>query len=178
MCLTAPRRGEQAVRRSLSGGIATVARMSGLLPVLRLGTRKGFRRAPAPMTARAWYERGVELERIDVAAAREAYAKAIGARPDDAVLADASCNLGRLLHEAGDVEGAEGCYRLALCADREIAVYWFNLGVAVEDRGRRAEAIACYCEALARDSHLAEAHFNLARLYERAGDLDSARARG
>jgi len=147
-----------------------------VLPVLRLGARKGFRRAPAPMTARAWYERGVELERVDAAAAREAYAKAIGARPDDAVLADASCNLGRLLHEAGDVDGAEGCYRLALCADREIAVYWFNLGVAVEDRGRRAEAIACYCEALARDPHLADAHFNLARLYERAGDLDSARA--
>jgi len=160
----------------MSDGIASVTAVTDLVSLLRLGTRKGYRRAPAPMTARAWYERGVALERVDPPGAREAYERAMARAADDGVLADASCNLGRLLHESGDVTGAETCYRLALCGDREVAVYWFNLGVAVEDQGRRAEAIACYCEALARDPHLADAHFNLARLYERAGDLDSARA--
>ena len=119
------------------------------------------------MTAVGWFEQGVAHEAAgDLAAARTAYERALAAAPE---LADASCNLGRLLHEAGDVPGAEASYRLAVCADREVAVYWFNLGVAVEDRGRTAEAIACYREALARDPQLADAHFNLARLYELIG---------
>jgi tetratricopeptide (TPR) repeat protein len=129
------------------------------------------------MTAVGWFEQGVAHEAAgDLAAARSAYERAHAVARVPAELADASCNLGRLMHEAGDVAGAEASYRLAVCADREVAVYWFNLGVAVEDRGRAAEAIACYREALARDPQLADAHFNLARLYERAGDLESARA--
>ncbi len=136
----------------------------------RLGARKTCRRAPS---ARAWYERGLALEGSDVAGAKHAYQRALLGNPG---LADASCNLGRLLHEAGDPQGAEASYRLALCADREVAVYWFNLGVALEDQNRRAEAIAAYREALDRNGALADAHFNLARLYERAGDVDSKRS--
>jgi tetratricopeptide (TPR) repeat protein len=148
--------------------------MSDVISILRLGTRRGFRRAKTPMTAVGWFEQGVAHEAAgELAAARTAYERAHAAAPD---LADAACNLGRLLHESGDVAGAEASYRLAVCADRAVAVYWFNLGVAVEDRGRAAEAIACYREALARDPQLADAHFNVARLYERAGDLASARA--
>jgi tetratricopeptide (TPR) repeat protein len=150
-------------------------RAGEVVSILRggLGPRQGCRRADRPATARAWYERGLELEPTDVGAARHAYQRALARDPQ---LADAACNLGRLLHEEGDLGGAEACYRLALCAGRQVAVYWFNLGVACEDQGRRAEAIACYGEALARDAQLADAHFNLARLYERAGDLVSARA--
>lgn len=162
--------------RSPSDPLASVWDMSDVVSFLRLGSRKGFRRADRPVTARAWYERGVALEAPgidDAAGARDAYERALGRSIE---LADASCNLGRLLHEGGDARGAEACYRLALCADRDVAVYWFNLGVAVEDQGRLAEAIACYREALDRDPHLADAHFNLARLYERASDLESARA--
>lgn len=139
----------------------------------RLGGRKACRRASVPVGARAWYERGLALEGNDQVGAKHAYQRALLGNPE---LADASCNLGRLLHEDGDARGAEGCYRLALCADREVAVYWFNLGVALEDQARRAEAIAAYLEALDRNGQLADAHFNLARLYERAGDLESSRA--
>src|SRR5678810_207692 len=99
--------------------------MSDVIPLFgRLGARKGCRRATG---ARAWYERAIELEASDAAAAREAYRRAVRANPE---LADAWCNLGRQLHELGQVGDAEGCYRLALCAEREVAVYWFNLGVA------------------------------------------------
>jgi tetratricopeptide (TPR) repeat protein len=142
-----------------------------VVSLLRLGARKGLRRA---VGARAWYERGLRAEasyEYDQACA--AYERALAANPE---LGDAACNLGRLLHERGDLVAAEAWYRLALCADRDVAVYWFNLGVALEDQSRRAEAIACYRTALDLDDRLADAHFNIARLYEHAGDAESARA--
>src|SRR5687768_13186836 len=114
----------------------------------RLGKRQGCRRA---VGARAWYERAIALEGTDPEGAARAYRRALVANPE---LADAWCNLGRQLHEAGRIADAEACYRLALCGDREVAVYWFNLGVALEDQRRAAEAIACYREALARDPRL------------------------
>src|SRR5687768_2637038 len=114
--------------------------MSDVVSILRggLGPRLGCRRAETPLTARAWYERGLELEGSDVTAAIDAYERAIARDP---MMADASCNLGRLLHESARLAAAESCYRIALSGNREVAVYWFNLGVAVEDQGRRAEAI-------------------------------------
>jgi tetratricopeptide (TPR) repeat protein len=134
-----------------------------------LGPRKGCRRGTA---ARTWFERGQALESSDPPQALVAYRRALGA---DGSLADAHCNLGRLLHEAGELVAAESHYRLALCGDPTAALYWFNLGVAVEDQGRSAEAIALYREALARDGSLADAHYNLAGLLDKAGDLRSAR---
>jgi tetratricopeptide (TPR) repeat protein len=145
--------------------------MSDVVSIFRPGPRKGLRRA---VGGRTWYERGIAAEAgTDLDGARCAYERALIANPD---LGDASCNLGRLHHEKGRLVDAEAFYRLAICADRTIAIYWFNLGVAIEDQGRRAEAIACYRTALAIDDRLADAHFNLARLYERSGDLDSAHA--
>jgi len=134
-----------------------------------LGPRKPCRRG---LPAASWYERGVALEATDPRAAIAAYRHALAG---DRFLAEAHCNLGRLLHEAGQVAAAEAHYRLALCVDRDSALYWFNLGVAIEDQGRRAEAIAAYREALARDAHLADAHYNVAGLLERSGDLRSVR---
>jgi len=130
----------------------------------RLGLRRG-----TPATD--WYEQGCALEGTDVPGALAAYARALAGRPD---LADAHNNLGRLLHDRGELAVAEGHYRLALCADPSVSLYWFNLGVVVEDQGRTAEAIAAYERALELDAAMADAHFNLARLFEltarRAGD--------
>jgi tetratricopeptide (TPR) repeat protein len=137
-----------------------------------LGARKPCRRG---VSASTWLERGLALDGIDAEGAMHAYGRAVAANPR---LADGQCNLGRLLHERGqrgDVLAAEGHYRLALCVDAGIALYWFNLGVALEDQGRTAEAIAAYREALAREPALADAHFNLAGLLGRAGDLHSTR---
>ena len=70
-----------------------------------------------------------------------AYLRALAGSPH---LADAHNNLGRLHHDRGALADAEGCYRLAICVDATVPLYWFNLGVALEDQGRCAEAITAY----------------------------------
>src|SRR5262245_40592931 len=102
-----------------------------------LGARKPCLRA---VPADVWYDRAVAVEETDAATAITLYRRALAANPDHG---DAHCNLGRLLHEAGDRRTAESHYRLALCTRADVGVYWFNLGVAVEDQRRRAEAVAC-----------------------------------
>lgn len=151
----------------MSEGWSSVGDVSDLLShqLKKLGPRRGMLRGTR---ATDWYERGCALEAQDPRSdeARFAYERAIAGRPD---LADAHNNLGRILHEQGDLAAAEGHYRLAICVDPTIALYWFNLGVVVEDRGRRAEAITAYEAALAADPMLADAHYNLARLCEVIG---------
>jgi tetratricopeptide (TPR) repeat protein len=135
----------------------------GELLTFSIGPRRGLRRA-TPATD--WYEQGCALEARDPEAAMASYQRAIAGRPD---LADAHNNLGRLHHDRGELADAEGCYRLAICADAKVALYWFNLGVAVEDQGRNAEAIAAYERSLELWPSNADAHFNLARLLELSG---------
>jgi tetratricopeptide (TPR) repeat protein len=140
------------------------------------GPRLGLRRGTS---ATHWYELGCRLEASDSHAAIAAYERALAGCPS---LADAHNNLGRLHHDAGSLALAESCYRLAICADDRIALYWFNLGVVVEDLGRGAEAIAAYERAIELDAEAADAHYNLARLLEVKGrrlqDDPAARAVG
>jgi tetratricopeptide (TPR) repeat protein len=133
-----------------------------------LGARKPCRRG---VSAATWLDRGLALDGTDADGAIHAYGRAVAANPR---LPDAQCNLGRLLHER-DVRAAESHYRLALCGDDTVGLYWFNLGVALEDQGRAAEAITAYREAVSREPALADAHFNLAGLLGRCGDLHSTR---
>ncbi len=128
--------------------------------MLKLGPRLGMRRATSALE---WYERGLALERSDPGLAVAAYRRAIAGRPD---LADAHNNLGRLLHDRGELAQAEACYRRAIEHEADLALYWFNLGVVLEDLGRGRDAIAAYECALERDGRLADAHFNLARQIE------------
>jgi tetratricopeptide (TPR) repeat protein len=114
-----------------------------------------------------WYDLGWDLEAVSLAEAKEAYGRALQLRPDHV---EARVNLGRLLHEEGDVEGAERQYRRALEVAPGSALARFNLGVALEDQGRTEEAASAYREAVELDPALASAHFNLARLCERGGD--------
>ena len=133
-----------------------------------IGRRRGLRRATS---AAAWYELGCGLEDSDPRGAAAAYEHALTGNPN---LADAWNNLGRMAHESASLPIAESCYRLAICADATVGLYWFNLGVSVEDQGRHAEAIAAYERAIELEPGLADAYFNLARLLEliarRAGD--------
>jgi len=153
----------------LSEGADTVADVGNLLtfapgtsPMIALspGSRRGLRRGTS---ATRWYDAGCRLEASDPESAILAYQRAIAGCPS---LADAHNNLGRLLHDRGDVAAAESSYRLAICGDATVALYWFNLGVAVEDQGRCAEAVAAYEQAIALDDSVADAHYNLARLLE------------
>jgi tetratricopeptide (TPR) repeat protein len=113
-----------------------------------------------------WYDAGVDLEASDPAAAMEAYRRALAVEPRHP---DAHLNLGRLLHEAGELEAAEAHYRAAAEIAPEDAGARYNLGVVLEDLKRWSPAIAAYREALRLDEELAAAHFNLARLLQAKG---------
>jgi tetratricopeptide (TPR) repeat protein len=118
-----------------------------------------------------WYELGCGLQAQAPEQAAEAFRRAVEL---DAGLADAHINLGVLLHERSDLEGAELCYRLALRADPVSATAAYNLGVVLEDLGKPDEATEGYRQAIENDPLLADAYYNLSRLYERAGDRAAA----
>jgi len=114
-------------------------------------------------SAQDWFDRGVELEEEDAQAAIKAYEQAAAADP---ALLDARINLGRLLHEAGRLEGAERAYRNAIKACGADPVLLYNLGVLLEDMERKKEALETYQAALSADPGMADCHYNLALLCE------------
>lgn len=120
--------------------------------------------ASTALDAAYWFERGATLEERDTGAAIAAYEKAVAADPR---LLDASINLGRLLHDRGELARAEAVYRAAAAASGADAVLLFNLGVLLEDMGRADEALVAYEAALRSDADLADGHYNLALLFEK-----------
>ncbi|HEX4151681.1 MAG TPA: tetratricopeptide repeat protein [Steroidobacteraceae bacterium] len=118
--------------------------------------------APA-QEADAQFERALELEDSDPAAARAAYLACLAA---DEQHLEARLNLGRLLHLDGRLEEAEKIYRGTSSSEAALS---FNLAVLLEDFERHDEAMTEYRRALGLDPAFADAHFNLARLHERAG---------
>jgi tetratricopeptide (TPR) repeat protein len=131
---------------------------------------KAAARAGAPLAedAAAHFERAMDLEESDEAAARGAYEACLAL---DERHVEARVNLGRLLHLQGRLREAEQVYRGIDAAE---ALLSFNLAVLLEDLERENEAAVAYREALAQDPALADAHFNLARLYEQAGNQKDA----
>lgn len=61
--------------------------------------------------------------------------------------APALTNLGNLLLEEGDIDGAISHYRAAIAGDREYAIAYLNLGVAYKRAGRIAEGVRALREA-------------------------------
>ncbi len=117
-------------------------------------------------TADDWYDTALDLEAVAPDRAAEAYERALAIDPGHA---DALLNLGRLLHEEGDLAAAEARYLAAAEADPESARPLYNLGVALEDGGKHDAAIEAYRRALGIDGELAAAHFNLSRLLHAHG---------
>jgi DNA-binding transcriptional MerR regulator len=128
-----------------------------------VGVGAGVGSTPAEDAA-VHFERAMDLEESNAAAARAAYEACLAL---DERHVEARVNLGRLLHLEGRLREAERVYR---GIDTAEALLSFNLAVLLEDLEREEEAAVAYREALARDPGLADAHFNLARLYEQAGD--------
>jgi tetratricopeptide (TPR) repeat protein len=124
--------------------------------------------ATVAQDAAAHFDRAMDLEESDAAAARAAYESCLAL---DARHVEARVNLGRLLHLAGRLREAEQIYRGIDTAEALLA---FNLAVLLEDLEQKDEAAIAYREALAQDPGLADAHFNLARLYEQAGNPKDA----
>ncbi|NNM35209.1 MAG: tetratricopeptide repeat protein [Gemmatimonadetes bacterium] len=141
-----------------------------------LFSRQFEREEPAPDTrppdhAEWWFEEGLRLEERDAVGARSAYREAIAQDPGHA---GAHANLGRLLHQLGDLARAERHYRQALLAEPDHGTAAFNLGVVLEDRGENGEALEAYERAIRSDVNLAEAHYNAGRLLEGQGQKAEA----
>jgi tetratricopeptide (TPR) repeat protein len=123
------------------------------------------------LSALMLYERGCAIEDQAPGEARELYRRALVRDPD---YADAHVNLGRLLHESGEVNAALLHYRAALKVRPQDATAAFNVGVALEDLNLGADAIEAYEKAIACDPTSADAHYNVARLLEQAGKPEIA----
>ena len=125
----------------------------------------------SPLTARDLYKRGCLLETTSPDEACDAYRAALELEPE---FADAHVNLGRLLHEVGDVYAALVHYRAALSLRPGDTTAAFNVGVALEDLGATVDAITAYRRALECEPRNPDAHYNLARLLEQDGKPDLA----
>lgn len=130
------------------------------------GSVVALRRRVPLAEVEALFDRACALEDDEPARARELYERVVELEPRHA---EARVNLGRLQHEAGELDAAEAQYRRALELKPDPTAF-FNLGILLEDRGRFPESIRAYESALALDAGLADAHFNLANLLERLGD--------
>ncbi|HTG33700.1 MAG TPA: tetratricopeptide repeat protein [Thermoanaerobaculia bacterium] len=150
--------------------LAELARGAATLP-LRTPAREEDGKPDEPEQGSDWYEHGAELEEDSPEEAMAAYRRALEIEPD---LADAHVNLGRLLHERGEIVEAERHYRLALAARPDDTTAAYNLGVVLQDLGRLREAADAYVAALDLDRTLADAHYNLSGIYEQLGEPEAA----
>jgi tetratricopeptide (TPR) repeat protein len=148
--------------------VAELARK--VAPIVERAARKA-RADQDSRTAEDWFELGCNLEVSSPSEARDAYRRVIELMPGHA---DAHVNLGRLLHEAGELDAAERHYRLAIDLDPNDAIAWFNLGLLLEARGQLELALAAYRRTVEQDPSAADAHYQLARVYEKLGQDTSA----
>lgn len=122
-------------------------------------------------TVNELYIRACAMEATSPEEAQATYRSILEREP---AFADAHVNLGRMLHDSGDVYAALVHYRAALSVRPHDATAAFNVGVALEDLGASADAIAAYRQAIETDAHNPDAHYNLARLLEQSGKPDLA----
>lgn len=126
---------------------------------------------PESLTVQELHERACAFENTAPEEAKAAYRAVLEREPE---FAEAHVNLGRLLHESGDIYAALVHYRAALAIHPNDATAAFNAGVALEDLGANADAIAAYRRAIESNPRNPDAHYNLARLLEQAGKPDLA----
>ncbi len=148
--------------------------------VLDFGDGDGTVEAPAPIDrsapaadeeeAIALFEQGCRLD-SDPATydeARKLYERCIELDP---LFADAHCNLGAVLYNAGSREPARRCFERCLeLNDRHVEGH-FNLANLLEEDGCDEMALSHYRAALRADPFYAELHVNMALLYERLGHV-------
>ena len=114
-----------------------------------------------------WFDLALEWEATALDEAKSAYSHAIDL---DERHPDAHLNLGRLLHEEGDLDAAERHYRRAIELRPTDVTAWFNLGVLLQDEKRWRDAAEAYKSVVRLDPAYLDAYFNLAALYEALGN--------
>ena len=131
-----------------------------VIAAVKLPPSKG---AKKDLGADYWFKLGTELEATSAEEAQGAYRRALEIDPK---ITDAHLNLGKLCHEAGQLDEAERHYRAAArLASR----------APLADRLRPTrEAVECYKESLTRDPDFADAHYNLGLLLENLGNKTEA----
>jgi tetratricopeptide (TPR) repeat protein len=148
-----------------------VARTEAGAPADGADDAPGAREGSDNVSADDLYHIAGSLEETDPVHAAHTYRQALALDPAHA---DAHVNLGRLLHEAGELAEAEVHYRATLAVRPDDATAAFNLAVAIQDQGRDDEALQQYERAVAIDGKNADAHYNAARLYEKLGKYTAA----
>jgi tetratricopeptide (TPR) repeat protein len=133
--------------------------------------KRAHRREPEGLSAQEWFDKGLSLEERDLDGAADAYRRALALDPD---LGDAHVNLGRILHELGEIGEALKHYWKALEHDASDPITHYNVALALDDAGDRNAALGHYHEAVSLDPSFADAHFNLGRLLERLGRREEA----
>jgi tetratricopeptide (TPR) repeat protein/serine/threonine protein kinase len=83
-------------------------------------------------------------------------------------------NLGNALKDAGDIEGAIGCYQAALRIDPQYVGAHGGLGSAWVMKGEVDRGIDCYNQALAIDARSAQTHTNRGVAFLKKGQLGEA----
>ena len=116
------------------------------MPLVALPTGRPAGERPAgdvvPPTVEEIYELGLRSRREPIRErAESSYRQVIAQAPQHA---DAHINLGRILHERGDLPAAEEHYRRALAIRPHDPTASFNLGVVLEDGGHHADALEAY----------------------------------
>jgi tetratricopeptide (TPR) repeat protein len=144
----------------------TVAGLAARAKPLARKAAEAARESEAAMTAEEWFELGYELEATEIDEAVRAYREVLRLDPEHA---EARVNLGRLLHEHGDVEAAARHYRQAMALRPNDATAAYDLGVALQDLGRLEEAAQVYRGAIELEPDHADTYFNLSAVYERLG---------
>jgi tetratricopeptide (TPR) repeat protein len=121
-----------------------------------------------------WFARAVELE-SDPAARHEAiaaYRRALEQNPQND---EALANLGALLYERAELEGAAECFRRAAQLQPGDALAYYNLGSVLEEAGQLDEAREHLRRAVELRPSYPDAHYNLALVCEKLGALNEAR---
>lgn len=80
-------------------------------------------------------------------------------------------NVGRILSEVKDFEGAKTLFETCIAVSPQFAIGHFNLGLTLKAMGRFEEAIAAYQKAIELQPDYAEAHQNLGVVLLKVGNV-------
>ncbi|MFI4979306.1 MAG: tetratricopeptide repeat protein, partial [Nevskiales bacterium] len=176
-------RAEAAAPRTLPGNPApveplTAAEMNRLAALSDAGrhaeTESGARSliAQHPDSGFAWKALGIALA-MQGKPALPAWQKATALLPDDAI---AHYNLGVILQDLGQLDGAAASYRRTVEINADFADAYCNLGNVLKGLGRLDDAVASYRRAVEINPDFAEAHCSLGNALKDLGHPADAAA--